>query len=83
MTDDTCSIENRDTDVQLRDDQYPYPPGQSVKLYWGQCRCDTSLVRRGDRRVCPGCGHSSELDEVDKAILAGQYGRPFSGVNDR
>lgn len=49
-----------------------------------------SHVRRGDRRVCLGCERSSELNEVDKAILAGQYDRPatnpqpvFSGVYDR
>lgn len=61
----------------------PYPTGRSRELYWGRCGCDTSLVRRDDRRVCPGCGRSSELDEVDKAILAGQYERPIPETTDR
>ena len=83
MTDDACSIEIRHATIQLHDDRRPRPRGLSTKLYWGLCRCDTSLVRRGDRRVYPSCGRSSELDEVDKSILASQYGRPFSRVDDR
>lgn len=76
--------------VHLRDDRRSHPRGLSAKLYWGRCECGMSHVRRGDRRVCLGCERSSELDEVDRAILAGQYDRPatnpqpvFSGVYDR
>lgn len=72
-----------DIDIQLRDDRRPRLYGLSAKLLRGQCGCDTSFMRRGNRHVCPDCGRNSEFDEVEETILAEQYERTIPEVFDR